>query len=182
LIVAAALTVCGLLRQGARQLAARPAQVRQPLSPHIFTTGARWLSAYLPPQAGRPGGFDAAIPFGRYGSFKYGSSLLALLVVAGILAWLHLLWWLPLAGLAFYVVEVHFLFLFPLLLDGAAHPLRASVRATYRVGFLKALIWTLTLAAFMLVGLLRWRQPWRNWHMGCLALIQWYCHEVRDRV
>ena len=108
--------------------------------------------------------------------------MLALLVVAGILALLHLLWWLPLAGLAFYVVEVHFLFLFPLLLDGVAHPLRASVRATYRVGFLKALAWTLTLAAFMLAGLLRWRRPWRSWHIGCLALIQWYCHEVRGRV
>jgi hypothetical protein len=165
-------------------LAAQPAQVRRPLSPHIFATGARWLAGHLPPRAGRPAGFDAAIPFGRYGSLKYGSSLLALLGVAGMLARLHapLVVLLPLAGLAFYVVEVHFLFLFPLLLDGVAHPLRASVRATYRVGLFKALAWTLTLAAFMLAGLLHWRRPWRNWHIGCLALIYWYHHEVRAGV
>lgn len=173
-----ALTVGNLLRQSARQLAERPAQVRQPLSIHIFTTGARWMFAHLPPQAGRWGGFDETIHFGRYGSLKYGSSLLALLVVAGELVKLHLWWWLPLAGLAFYVVEVHFLFLFPLLLDGVAHPLRASIRATYRVGLLKALTWTLAIAAFMLAGLLNFRRPWRNWHIGCLALSYWYHHEV----
>ena len=176
-----ALTVCGLLRQSARQLAARPAQVGQPMSVHIFTTGARWMFAHLPPQAGRPAEFDGSVPFGRYGSLKYGSSLLALLAVASGLARLHLLPWLPLAGLAFYVVEVHFLFLFPLLLDRVAHPLRASLRATYRVGLLKALAWTLTIAAFMLAGLLC-RRPWRNWHVGCLALIHWYHHEVRAGV
>ena len=178
----AALTVGGLLRQSAQQLAAQPTQVRQPLSLHIFTTGARWMSAHLPPRAGWPAGFDETIKFGQYGTLKYGSSLLALLVVAGGLAQRHLLLGLPLAGLAFYVVEVHFLFLFPLLLDRVAHPLRASVRATYRVGLLKALAWTLTIAAFMLAGLLRWRRPWRNWHIGCLALINWYRHEVRARV
>lgn len=159
-------------------MAARPAQVAQPLSVHIFTTGARWMFAHLPPQAGQPVEFDDSIRFGRYGSLKYGSSLLALVAVASGLARLHLLPWLPLAGLAFYVVEVHFLFLFPLLLDRVAHPLRASLRATYRVGLFKALAWTLTLAAFMLAGLLR-RRPWRNWHVGCLALIRWYHHEVR---
>jgi hypothetical protein len=176
------MTVCSLLRQSARQFAARPAQVRQPLSLHIFTTGARWMFAHLPRQASRPAGFDETVRFGRYGSLKYGSSLLALLVMAGGLAKLHLPQWLPLAGLAFYVVEVHFLFLFPLLLDGVAHPLRASVRATYRVGLWKALAWTLTIAAFMLAGLLRRHRPWRNWHIGCLALIHWYHHEIRVRV
>ncbi|MFD1468639.1 hypothetical protein ACFQ48_10420 [Hymenobacter caeli] len=139
------------------------------------------MFAHLPPLAGRPAGFDDTIRFGRYGSLKYGSSLLALLVVAGVLVRLHLFLLLPLAGLAFYVVEVHFLFLFPLLLDCVAHPLRASVRATYRVGLLKALAWTLVLAAFMLAGLLS-RRPWHNWHIGCLALIHWYRHEVRAGV
>ena len=178
------MTVCSLLRQSARQFAERPAQVRRPLSPHIFTTGAHWMFARLPPQSARPGGFDETISFGWYGSLKYGSSLLVLLVAAGVLARLHLplLHLLPLAGLAFYVVEIHFLFLFPLLLDRVAHPLRTSIRATYRVGLLKALAWTLTIAAFMLAGLLNRRRPWRNWHIGCLALIHWYHHEVRARV
>ncbi|TVT42597.1 hypothetical protein FNT36_00420 [Hymenobacter setariae] len=105
-----------------------------------------------------------------------------MLATAAALAKLHLLWLLPLAGLAFYVVEVHFLFLFPLLLDRVAHPLRTSIWATYQVGFMRALTWTLAIAAFMLAGLLNRRQPWRNWHIGCLALIHWYHHEVRPRV
>lgn len=176
------MTVCGLLRQSARQLAARPAQVRRPVSSRVFTTGARWMFAHLPPQPGRPGRFDETINFGWYGGLKYGCSLLALLVAAGAVAKLGRPLLLPLAGLAFYVVEIHFLFLFPLLLDRVAHPLRASIRATYRVGLLKALAWTLAIAAFMLAGLLNRRRPWRNWHIGCLALIHWYHHEVRAGV
>ena len=177
-----ALTVCSLLRHSARQLAERPEQVRRPLSRHIFTTGARWMFARLPPLTGQPGGFDETINFGWYGSLKYGGSLLALLVAVGVLVRLRLSLLLPLAGLAFYLVEVHFLFLFPLLLDRVAHPLRTSVRATYRVGLFKALAWTLVIAAFMLAGLRRRRRPWRNWHIGCLALIYWYHHEIRARV
>jgi hypothetical protein len=173
------MTVCGLLKRSARQLAEQPNQVRQPLSPRIFTAGARWMFAHLPPQAARPLVFDEKTSFGLYGSLKYGSSLLAFGAVSGGLFRLHWLVLLPLAGLAFYAVEVHFLFLFPLLLDRVAHPLRASIRATYRVGFWKALAWTLAIAAFMLVGLLHRQRPWRNWHVGCLALINWYHHEVR---
>jgi len=177
------MTVCGLLKLSARQFAKQPTQVRQPFSPHIFATGARWMFAHLPAQSPRSE-FDESTDFGHYGRLKYGSSLLAMLAAAvvGGLAGLPLLLVLPLAGLAFYVVEIHFLFLFPLLLDRVAHPLRASIRATYRVGFWKALVWTLTLAAFMLAGLLNRRRPWRNWHIGCLALIYWYRHEVRARV
>jgi hypothetical protein len=177
------MTVCGLLRLSARQFARQPTQVRQPLSPRIFATGARWMFAHLPAQ-GPPSEFDESIDFGHYGRLKYGSSLLAMLAAtaAGGLAKLPLLLLLPLAGLAFYVVEIHLLFLFPLLLDRVAHPLRASIRATYRVGFWKALAWTLALAAFMLAGLLHRRRPWRNWHIGCLALIYWYRYEVRARV
>ena len=174
------MTICGLLKLSARQLARQPMQVQQPLSPHIFTTGARWMATHLPPRAGQREGSERA-DFGQYGSLKYGSSLLALVavVVAGGWAKMPLLLVLPLAGIAFYVVEIHFLFLFPLLLDGVAHPLHTSIRATYRVGFFKALAWTLVLAAFMLAGLLDRRRPWRNWHIGCLALIYWYRDEVR---
>lgn len=173
------MTFRNLLRQSARQLAAQPALVPQPLSLHIFTTGARWMSAHLPAQAGRPGGFDEQRRFGWYGGIKYGSGLLAFLAVGGVVLGLHRPVLLPLAGLAFYVVEVQFLFLFPLLLDRVAHPLRTSIRATYRVGFLKSLGWTLALAALMLAGLLNRRRPWHNWHLGCLALLNWYRHEVR---
>ncbi len=178
------MTVCRLLLQSAQQLAKQPAQVLRPLSLRIFTTGARWMFLHLPRQPKQPIRFDETINFGWYGSLKYGSSLLAMLVAAGVLTrlCLPLLLVLPLAGLAFYVVEIHFLFLFPLLLDGVTQPLRASIRATYRVGLLKALGRTLAIAAFMLAGLLNRQHPWRNWHIGCLALVHWYRHEIRNRV
>lgn len=177
------MTVRWLLWASAQRFDGQPVQVRQPFSRHIFTLGARWMFGQWPLGGPPPaGGFAEHTRFGWYGSLKYGSSLLAALVVASALARLPLLLWVPLAGLAFYLVEVHLLFLFPLLLDGVAHPLRSSVRATYRVGLLRALGWTLGIAAFMLVGLLDWRRPWRKWHIGCLAVIYWYQDEIRAGV
>lgn len=174
------MTVWHLLSQSARQFAEQPAQVRRPFSRHIFGTGARWMFGQLPPAGpALASEFSEQTNFTFYGSLKYGGSLLAALLVAGALVKLR--WWplLPLAGLAFYLVEVHLLFLFPLLLDRVAHPLCRSVQATYRVGLLRALGWTLVIAAYMLTGLLAWRQPWRRWHVGCLAVTRWYHEEIR---
>lgn len=172
------MTIRGLLHASARQLAAQPAQVLNPLSPRVFSRGAGWLAGHLPP-VGIGDGPARSVRFGLYGSLKYGSSLLAALGMAAALIGLRQLWLLPLAGLAFYLVEVQLLFLFPLLLDGVSNPLRRSVRATYHVGLLRALTWTLCIAGYMLVGLLDWRQPWRKWHIGCLAVFNWYDAEVR---
>jgi hypothetical protein len=34
----------------------------------------------------------------------------------------------------------------------------------------------------MLSGLLNRQNPFRRWHIGCLSVLLWYQHEVRNRV
>lgn len=125
--------------------------------------------------------FDASINFRYYGYLKYGISLLAFLTSCFVLGKLHL-WLMPLAILVFYACEVHFLFLFPLLIDQVKKPMQTSIRQTYRIGFGKALLWVFAIAIYMLSGLLNFRNPWRKWHIGCLSIVLWYKYEVRNRV
>lgn len=174
--------VRALIRQSERQFAQQPRQVQPHFSPHLFALGARWMFDQLP--AKKPAialGFDASTQFGWYGCFKYGLSLLTLAAAGWALGKVSLLLT-PLSVLGFYVVEVHFLFLFPLLLDGAKNPLRTSIQATYRVGLLSALLGVLPIGGYMLSGLLNRQQPFRRWHIGCLAVLLWYQDEVRDRL
>ncbi|GAB3834755.1 hypothetical protein GCM10028821_29780 [Hymenobacter jeollabukensis] len=125
-------------------------------------------SGCLPP-------FDVYIRYDRYGWLKYGLCLLAAaLVAAPLLAAGHGAW-LPLAGLAFYLAEIHLLFVFPLLLDGHPRPLRRSAALLHRrVGVGPALLTVLPIAAHMLLGLLRPRRPLLHWYAGCLAVLYWY--------
>lgn len=176
------MTVRHLLSESERQFDKRPAQVPQVFSGSIFGDGARWMFDKLheaEPEA--VAAFDASIHFSYYGYLKYGISLLAFLASCLVLGKLHLLL-MPLAVLVFYVFEVHFLFLFPLLVDGVENPIQTSIKQTYRIGFGKALLWVLTIAMYMLSGLLNHRNPWRNWHIGCLSIVLWYRYEVRNRV
>ncbi|MBZ4417780.1 hypothetical protein K8638_14910 [Myxococcus sp. RHST-1-4] len=82
---------------------------------------------------------------------------------------------LPLAVPAFYAVEVQGLFLFPLALDGVAHPWRGSRRLLLEAGgTLSAVGTVLVLAAVMLFGGLAGRGWIRCWCLGCLAVVLWY--------
>lgn len=176
------MTVGRLLSESERQFKKRPAQVQQVFSSNIFDAGARWMFERLhkdEPEA--TAAFDASINFSYYGYLKYGLSLLAFLTTCFALGKVHLLLT-PLAVLVFYVFEVHFLFLFPLLLDKVKNPIQTSIKQTYRVGFGRALLWVFTIAMYMLSGLLNRRNPWRNWHIGCLSIVLWYRYEVRNRV
>ncbi|RYY95773.1 MAG: hypothetical protein EOO11_15115 [Chitinophagaceae bacterium] len=159
----------------------RPLSVGRPFSPQLFDRGARWMQQQLQAlDPATPPGFDAAIPFTAWGLLKYGCCLAGAGAAAYGLYLLHPALT-PLAVLVFYYCEVHFLFLFPRLLDGRPHPLRASIRSTYKVGPLRALFTVLPIAAYMLIGLFRLRHPLRHWHIGCLAILIWYQDEVRNR-
>ncbi|UOE34617.1 hypothetical protein MTP16_02940 [Hymenobacter monticola] len=176
------MTVKALIAQAARQFNRQPHQMQQVFSHRIFATGARWMFEQLPENGPKTNsGFDAATRFGLYGGLKYGLSLLAFAGALWALGKVSLLLT-PLAVLVFYLVEVHFLFLFPLLLDRARNPLRTSIRETHRIGLARALIWVLAIGVFMLSGLLNRRQPLRRWHIGCLSVLLWYQHEVRNRI
>ena len=119
--------------------------------------------------------------FTLYGLFKYGTCLLAFAGSAFLCLKIHVLL-LPLAVIFFYYAEVHFLFLFPLLIDGVKKPLLESIKFTYRTGIFRTMITTTVIASFMIAGLFNTRSPLRNWYTGCLAIIIWYNYETRNRV
>lgn len=177
------MTVGRLLSESKRQFDKRPAQVQQVFSSNMFAVGARWMFEKLQEddELGAVAVFDPSINFRYYGYLKYGISLLAFLTSCFAFGKLHLLL-MPLAVLVFYVFEVHFLFLFPLLLDRVENPILTSIKQTYLTGFIKALVWVFIIAMYMLSGLLNPRNPWRKWHIGCLSIVLWCRYEVRDRV
>jgi hypothetical protein len=141
-----------------------------------FASGTRWLGNQMDSTDIQPG----VIKYNLYGLIKYGLSAGAALTFLYYSGWNLLL--LPISFVIFYLVEVHFLFLFPLLLDGNKHPLRNSVKAVYKVGLWKALSMTVSIAVYMLSGLLQRRERLHNWYTGCLAILIWYKHDVRDRL
>ena len=135
----------------------------------VFAAGAAWMAYYMrrDPQV------IPAIPFGWYGALKYGLSLLAFTLSAALLFQLH-----PALALlsvpVFYVIEIHFLFLFPMLIDGAEAPLRRCLLQPYRLGLFHTLFTVMPIAFYMLAGLAKLRRPLYNWHIGCLAILIWY--------
>lgn len=81
----------------------------------------------------------------------------------------------PLAVLAFYAVEAQMVFLFPLALDGAAHPFVASRALTRRAGgTVPVMAMVLPIAWEMLSGGLRGRGFVRSWALGALAVVLAY--------
>lgn len=147
----------------------------------VFENGAMWMGDWM--QQLQPNQTIILSPlqrFTRYGLLKYGLALVAFALAAGMLARIHLLL-LPLAVPVFYAVEVHFLFLFPLLLLHGKQPLLQSIRMTYTAGFIKAIITVVQIAFFMLTGLLNRKTPFENWHIGCLAVLIWF-YEIRNRL
>jgi hypothetical protein len=111
----------------------------------------------------------------RLGLVKYGlATCLAALVVAGaaaIEAWKLL----PLAVVAFYLVEAQAAFVFPAFVDGVPSPWgrsRELVRAAGGTVVVAAA--TLVIASVMLGGGLAGKGFLRSWCIGCLAVVLWY--------
>ena len=143
-----------------------------------FETGADWMGGHLVRLRGRP--MPAPVPrpnFTAYGWLKYGLSMSGFGMAAWAVGCISY-WLLPLAELGFYLVEIQFLFLFPLLLEGGPAPLRRSCRLTARIGYGRCLAGVLPVAAYMLAGLLRPGRARRQWHVGCLAILLWYVDET----
>jgi hypothetical protein len=145
-----------------------------------FDRGGRWMAvqlARLEPE--RPAGVLAQA-FAIYGWIKYGISIAAALLTAWLLYNLYPA--LALGGVAaFYLVEVLFVFLFPLLIDGVRRPLARSIRCTFQAGYFRVLVNVILIAAYMLSGLFT-QSPLCRWHIGCGAILIWYQDEIRDRV
>lgn len=140
-----------------------------------FAQGGQWMAGVL--------GHDAydGDRYLRWGILKYSLACMSFPVSA-------LVWGFPnvpfvvSSVLLFYLIEVHFLFLFPLMADGSKHLLVSSLRATYRVGVFRAVGTVIPLALHMLSGLLNFKQPLYNWYVCCMSIIIWYRDEVRARL
>lgn len=157
-----------LLRQSRQHLAqsATPAAAG-----YSFRAGAHWMAGQLAElRQLPPGACRAGVAWTGYGVLKYGLSAAGLGWMGYGLPWPGL----PVAVLVFYVLEVHFLFLFPLLIDGHPKPLLSSIRMTYRLGLWRAVGNTLPIGVYMLAGLWKRSEPLRHWHEGCLAILIWY--------
>jgi hypothetical protein len=158
-----------------------PSQISNIASITLFTSGAKWMHKKLNDQESNTDKFDDSINFEFYGLLKYAISLSAFIVSFLFLLKINIAL-LPLSIPIFYLFEIHFLFLFPLLLDRVKNPLWASIKQTYRAVFFKTLFVVMQIGFFMVSGLFDLKDPFRKWHIGCLAVIIWYQNEVRNRI
>ncbi|QHT66208.1 hypothetical protein GXP67_05765 [Rhodocytophaga rosea] len=171
-----------LLLRSKSYLDKNPHYVANRYSLGVFWWGAKWMFDRLDELDKKKGhSFDSSVNFTAYGIFKYilcaGTLLLSAIFLFGVSPFL-----LPFSIIAFYIVEVHFLFLFPLLIDKVKYPLLISIKQTYRIGLFKAIFTIMPIGFFMVVGLFHWRKPLLNWHIGCLSVLLWYQDEVRARL
>lgn len=142
-----------------------------------FGGGGEWMRLALEALRGRSVPRVPA-PFQFLGFAKYSLACTALLAVWSGL-FLGVPWWLlaPASVAAFYAVEVQFVFLFPLAIDGRKHPWRAARGMTERIGTLNAMSVVLPLAAVMLAGGFLGKGFIRCWCLGCLSVVIWYEEE-----
>lgn len=160
----------------------RPVFMPGGFSPKVFATGAAWMADWLRILRNKPFVANASQKnFTLYGIIKYFISFLVFAIAAWFFYTINpvLVFF---AVPVFYLVEVHFLFLFPLLLDDVRHPFITSIKHTYKNGLFRVAVTVMKIGIFMMAGLFNRRAPFRNWHIGCLAVLIWYQYEVRDRI
>lgn len=168
-----------LLQKSEKHVSQYPHCIQEKWSFNVFDEGGVWMSACLGEIGARNiTNVGDVINFKWYGTVKY----LSCLMVFGVSFLLLLnvnVFLIPFSLLLFYIVEVHFLFLFPLLIDGEKYAIRKSILYTYQYGVLKAILVVIPIAFYMLKGLLNRRFPYYNWQIGCLAILFLYV-EIKD--
>ncbi len=171
-----------LLLQSQEHLRGYPVYIKHQISYNVFSLGAKWMFDRLNEvDPYKKGVFDPSVNFGFYGLLKYGICIASFFISAFLLFRVNI-FLSPLGIIVFYFFEVQFLFLFPLLIDKVENPIWTSIEQTYKIGIIKALVTVIPIAFFMLIGLFDFKAPFRNWHIGSLAIIIWYKNEVRNRV
>jgi predicted MPP superfamily phosphohydrolase len=139
-----------------------------------FEGGGRWMVRAMGVMRGKDVRCGDC-SFAALGYVKYFSAGLAGLVVVAVSANIGLFWIGVVAGgLAFYMVEVQFAFVFPLAIDGDRRVWRQSATMISRVTTPAAMAVILPLAATMLFGGILGRGFVRSWSLGCLAVLIWY--------
>lgn len=151
------------------------------LSSGIFSAGAKWMHKWMNEMDNKKMPFKNAGGFGAYGLYKYTLCVAAMTFTALLLYKVNVLLT-PLSIFVFYFFEVQLLFLFPLLIDNIKNPVWVSMKQTYRIGIVKAMVIVIPISFYMIIGLFNIKAPFRNWHTGSLAIIIWYQYEIRNRV
>jgi hypothetical protein len=144
--------------------------------------GARWMYERLNELGSgyrRP--FDAEINYTGYGCLKYGICLAGFFWSGWWLSTYEILY-IPFSVLVFYLLEVQFLFLFPLLIDQVKRPVWTGIQEVLKIGLIRCIMTVIPISIFMMMGLLKKRNRLRNWYIGCLAVLIWYNDEVRVRI
>ena len=167
-----------LLAQSREHLRRFPAAEKQGFSLLVFTNGAEWMLHRMNELDGEERIFDSSISYEKNGYFKYGICLVAFLLIGAFLFNKAVLL-LPLAILVFYILEIHFLFLFPLLIDKVENPILKSIQMTYEIGVFQALATVIPIGFFMIIGLFNLQNPLKNWYLGCLSILIWYGYEKK---
>lgn len=146
-----------------------------------FVSGARWTALALTRCRGGPTALTVPRDCQRLGLIKYTLATAAMLfTIAGAIL-LRSPWLLVLAPLAFYLVEVQMLFLFPVALDGSRECFRDSRRFVRLAGGTPAAMRrVIVFATVMLFGGFAGRGFIRCWCLGCLAVCIWYEQLVRQ--
>jgi hypothetical protein len=170
-----------LIKKATEKLEINPNFVNLVRFGNVFGDGANWMRFWMLEL--RPNAKLASMPTWKYtiyGIFKYVVSLLFFGVSALLLCQIK-----PILGLfsifIFYFVEVHFLFLFPILIENEKKPICKSIKITYEIGLFNAVKTVIVIAFFMLIGLINFQNPLKNWYIGCLAVVIWY-EEITNRL
>ena len=121
-----------------------------------------------PPSALKPS-------FERLGFIKYTLATMAALLTGTAAAAVGAWWLCPLAVVAFYIVEVQMVFLFPVALDGGRQPFATAHDHLRRAGGTRqAVPIVMRIACHMLLGGFRNGAFLQCWCEGCLAVCVWY--------
>lgn len=171
-----------LISQSKVNLETNPPNISGVISTNIFELGAKWMFDKLNEnKTTKEIQFNQSINFFAYGFLKYSISFFVFLFSALLFLKINLLL-LPLSIITFYLAEAHFLFLFPILIDNVKNPIWTSIKQTYKIGLLKTLITVIPIGIYMVFGLLNFKDPFRNWYIGCLSILIWYQNEIRNRI
>ncbi len=145
-----------------------------------FKSGANWMSQLL--SYVRDEKFinsNNAVPFNYYGVLKYGLSLLGAIVPFLLLDFSIIACFVSVV--LFYLIEIHFLFLFPLLLDDVKEPFRTNILMIYKIGLVQCFLIVIPIASYMILGLLNFKNPLKYWYTECLSVLILYTDETTNR-
>jgi len=171
-----------LITQSTSHFERMPNKIEHVFSFNIFNYGAKWMYESLKCLDNKSNiSSFPNINFNRYGYLKYGTCLTIWVLSLFLLMRLNI-FLAPVSILIFYFCEVHFLFLFPLLIDNVKNPILKSIRQTYKIGLFKTIFTVSQIGIFMILGFLNFKNPFKNWYIGCFAILIWYQNEVRNRV